>query len=108
MGQSIDANHWEGIANIQRRYHTFCRQKANHRPPFIPGADRQWSYPVKQSATPQRLRIGVARSMAVLPATHQSVLYTSAVDKLWKWKLQKFLYFFDLPSFFVRGLGQKS
>ncbi|GFX03931.1 PAX-interacting protein 1 [Trichonephila clavipes] len=43
----------EGMTSMQRRYHTFHKQKANHYPPFPLGADRQWSCYVEQSATPQ-------------------------------------------------------
>ncbi|GFX08280.1 hypothetical protein TNCV_3267701 [Trichonephila clavipes] len=46
----------EGMASIQRRYHTFRKQKVNHCLPFLLGANRQWSCHVERYSTLQRLR----------------------------------------------------
>ncbi|GFT43478.1 hypothetical protein TNCV_815231 [Trichonephila clavipes] len=54
--QFVDVIVMGGMASIQRRHHIFRKQKANHCLPFLLGTDRQWSYHVKRSATPRRIR----------------------------------------------------
>ncbi|GFT61882.1 hypothetical protein TNCV_815531 [Trichonephila clavipes] len=63
--------------------------------PFLPGANREWSCRVKQSATLQRLR-RKTRCTEMLSTAPHSVLDISAVAKPWTEKSQKSLYFLTL------------
>ncbi|GFY36248.1 hypothetical protein TNCV_4846201 [Trichonephila clavipes] len=55
----------KGMASIQSRTYTFRKQKANHCPPFLLGADRQGSCHVQRFPTLQRLR-GKTRCLEML------------------------------------------
>ncbi|GFW29031.1 hypothetical protein TNCV_2355891 [Trichonephila clavipes] len=46
----------EGMASIQRKGPISRKQKANHSPSFILGADRQLSCHVRRSSTPKQLQ----------------------------------------------------
>ncbi|GFW97176.1 transposable element Tcb1 transposase [Trichonephila clavipes] len=82
----------EGIASNQRRYYTLRKQKANHCPPFLLGADRQWSCHVRWFATHQRLRGKTTSPYSALVTSAVAKQYVarefdiahSVVSRLWK------------------------
>ncbi|GFU61009.1 hypothetical protein TNCV_4436401 [Trichonephila clavipes] len=85
----VEGTAMEGIFSIQLRYDNFCKQNTNQCPPLPFDADRQWSYHVERSATPQKLRERrLKRFIEVLPFTPHSALGTSTVAKPRKENLQ--------------------
>ncbi|GFW29050.1 hypothetical protein TNCV_2356081 [Trichonephila clavipes] len=87
-----DGIEMEGMVSMQHKYHTICKPKGIHCPPFLLALLIDLLYFNDYEKT------RVAHYIEMLSNTIPLTLDSSAVVKHFKGEKQKFLNFFDFPS----------
>ncbi|GFX14106.1 hypothetical protein TNCV_1766021 [Trichonephila clavipes] len=87
----------EWVASIQRRHHTFRKQKVIALLSSLMQIDNGGTMLNSLLHSKDYERRRVTRCIEVLLTTPHSALGTGAAVQLWKEKLQKFFLLFDLP-----------